>query len=116
MGGRMGLCVVLKALQLKALTYWCIRNIVSAFEHVSGSHSGKKIKKQYDQIVSRYGINDKIYKIVADQAANMKKAFAELKESTHIVSGACEENIIKITQIILEKRRQFDIIEAKKEN
>ena len=47
---------------------------------MSGRHTAKNIKKQYDLIVKRYGIEDKIFKICADQAANMKKALLFLLE------------------------------------
>jgi hypothetical protein len=33
-----------------------------------------KGRKQYDLILNMYSIEEKIFKIVADQAANMKKA------------------------------------------
>lgn len=41
----------------------------------------------------------------------MKKSF----ESTKIVGGASEENIVKITNLLLERRRQLDINESKKQ-
>ena len=37
--------------------------------------------KQYDLILERFGLSDKEYKVVADQAANMKKALENGKES-----------------------------------
>ncbi len=45
----------------------------------------------------------------------MKKSFSNVLESKTIVDGASEDNIIKITNMLLEKRRQLDLIEAKDE-
>ena len=45
----------------------------------------------------------------------MKKSFSNVLESKTIVGGASEDNIIKITNMLLEKRRQLDLIEAKGE-
>ena len=46
-----------------------------AFEFVGGKHTGEAIKSQYDQIVQEFNLVDKTFKIIADQAANVKKAF-----------------------------------------
>ena len=48
-------------------TEWEIVNIPITFEFVSGSHTGKAIKDQYDNIIDKFGIRDKVFKIVADQ-------------------------------------------------
>ena len=45
----------------------------------------------------------------------MKKSFSNVLESKTIVGGASEDNIIKITNMLLEKRRQLDLKEAKDE-
>ena len=44
-----------------------------------GSHAGTSIKNQYNKILKEYKI-ETVYKVVADQAANMKKAFADEPE------------------------------------
>ena len=43
-------------------------------------------------------------KIVADQAANMKKALSDERESNYIVGGACEDNLINLTKLLVERR------------
>jgi hypothetical protein len=73
-----------------------MKTITIAFEYMSGRHTAENIKIQYDMILARFNIQDKIFKIVADQAANMKKSFSNVLESKTIVGGASEDNIIKI--------------------
>jgi len=46
-----------------------------------GRHTGKAIKIDYDQVVKRYGIENKVFKIVCDQAKNVKAAFANVAEA-----------------------------------
>lgn len=82
---------------------------------MTGRHTAPNLKKQYDLIMERFSIQDKIFKVVADQAANVKKSFENYFESTKIVGGACEENIVKITNLLLDRRRQLDLNEAKKQ-
>ena len=57
-------------------------NIPIRFEYVEGRHTGVLIKKQFDSMLDMYDISDKVFKIVADQAANMKKAFKETTSAT----------------------------------
>ena len=45
--------------------------------HNVGRHTGINIKSEYDKVVNFYDINNKVYKVIADQAANMKKAFEQ---------------------------------------
>lgn len=88
---------------------WSIKTINIGFEYVSGSHTGVKIKKQYDEIIKLFDIEDKIFKIVCDQAANNKKAFKETLECTE------DDHIIKITNMLIDKQRKLDMIEEKEE-
>ena len=94
---------------------WSIKTIVIAFEYVIGRHTAVNIKKQFDEGVERYNIQDKIYKVIADQAANMKKALSDVNESTEIIGGANEENIINITKMLIERRRVLDTIQNEKD-
>ena len=45
--------------------------LVISFEYVTGRHTALNIKKQYDIILERFGLTDKVCKVVA---ANIKKA------------------------------------------
>ena len=65
-----------------------MHTIPIAFQYVTGSHTGKAIKSQFDEISKVYGISSKTFKIVADQAANVKKAFSETLEAEDVLSIA----------------------------
>jgi hypothetical protein len=93
-----------------------MRTYVIAFEYVTGRHTAINIKKQYDLILNRFNITDKVFKVVADQAANMKKALEDVTESNTIVGGANEENLISLTKMLVERRRKLDQIEEKKQS
>jgi hypothetical protein len=60
-------------------------------------------------------ITNKIFKVVADQAANMKKALENETESTAISGGANSDNIVALTKLLIERRRKLDNIEEKKQ-
>jgi len=60
-------------------------------------------------------VSDKIFKIVADQAANMKKALSDERESASIASGANDDKIQNLTQLLIERRRKYDLLESKKQ-
>ncbi len=70
-----------------------------AFQHVQGSHTGEAIKLQFDEITKQWGLHSKIFKIVTDQAANMKKAFGDTFES---------EDIISVTKNLLQNQMRLD--------
>ena len=93
-----------------------MRTYVIAFEYVTGRHTAINIKKQYDLILNRFNITDKVFKVVADQAANMKKALEDVTESNTIAGGANEENLISLTKMLVERRRKLDQIEEKKQS
>lgn len=86
---------------------WTMRTILIAFEYVSASHTGDKIKQQYESVIKVYDIDKKIFKIVCDQAANNIKAFKTTLECTD------DDHLIKITTMLLEKQRKLDMIEEK---
>ena len=56
--------------------FWQLRNITIAFLYSPGSHTAINIKKQYDEVIKKYNIEEKVFKIVCDQAANMKKVLS----------------------------------------
>jgi len=62
-----------------------------------------------------YSIKEKIFKIVADQAANMKKALKDIDESSSIAGGANDENIEHLTQLLLDRKKQYDLIQSIKD-
>jgi hypothetical protein len=54
--------------------------------------------------VKKLHIEDKVYKVVAEQAANMKKAFHDTVESNETV------NLIELTKNLLYEQKQRDLI------
>ena len=67
------------------------------------------ILKLYTYVLMHiYGIENKIFKTVADQAANMKKALSDERESTQIQGGANEDNL---TKLIIERNRKLESLE-----
>ncbi len=70
-----------------------------------GRHTGTNIKKEFDKVVKFYEINDKVFKIIADQASNNKKAFGE-----EVQCGISQE-IINATNILLLEMKKSDLAE-----
>ncbi len=60
-----------------------------------------------------FEIEEKVFKIVADQAANMKKAFAEEQEAVDTLSNP-EDFFLMIANDLLINQRRLDIEETKK--
>jgi hypothetical protein len=85
-----------------------------AFEYVTGSHTAVNIKKQYNAILKKYCIEKKIFKTIADQAANMKKALSDVSESNEIVGGVNDDNLINLTKLLIERNRKLDLLEKTK--
>ncbi len=71
-----------------------------------GQHTGVNIKSQYDACLKRVNIQDKVFKIVSDQARNVKKAFSKTFECV---------DIVQITQELLNRQRKVDLIARRKE-
>ena len=66
---------------------------------VSGRHTAENIKKQFNVIRECFNIQNKMFKVVADCVANMKKALNCVEESSSIVSEKGEDNIIRVTEM-----------------
>jgi hypothetical protein len=63
-------------------------------------------RDQFDEIVQDLKIENKAYKIVADQAANVKNAFAEVEEA---------EDPIIIATTLARRQQKIDLIKENKE-
>jgi hypothetical protein len=71
---------------------------------LKGRHFGINIKKEYDEVMKIYDIDKKVFKVVADQAANMKKAFL-----TEYEAGDSDDLQILISDLLLnQKKRRFE--------
>ena len=68
-----------------------------------GRHTGDAIKKHYDETISFFDISSKVFKIIADQGANVKKAFKETRECNK------SDKIINLTKNMLEEQRKIDL-------
>jgi hypothetical protein len=68
-----------------------------------GRHTGDAIKKHYDQTVKFYDISTNVFKIIADQGANVKKAFKETRECDN------SDEIINLTKNMLDEQRKIDL-------
>ncbi len=67
-----------------------MHTIAIDFQHVTGPHTGKAIKKQFEEIAAKFKIRSKVFKIVADQAANVKKAFVDTTQCDDILTLATD--------------------------
>ena len=67
-----------------------------------GRDTGEQIKTSYDQVVKFYDVQNKVFKIVADQGANIKKGFRNERE--------CEQDdeIVKLTNEMLLQQKKKD--------
>ena len=54
---------------------FAVKNGLLAIERFTGSHTGERIAAAFDSVVDKYDLCHKIDHIVADNAANMRKAF-----------------------------------------
>jgi hypothetical protein len=84
----------------------------------SGSHTSELIKKQFDQITNKFQVSEKLFKIVADQAANVKCAFKNTTSSKKIAEHDLEDSdplnfVEKLTFTMLFKQRKAELISEK---
>ena len=87
-----------------------------------GSHTSASIKKQFDEIIDKFEITNRVFKIVADQAANVKCAFknitsvdtrTQLKNNDQDIDQL--EFVEKLTFTMLFKQRKTELL-SQKEN
>jgi hypothetical protein len=48
---------------------------IFVFVYKIGRHSGVNVKDEYDKVVKFHDLKHKVFKVITDQAANMRKAF-----------------------------------------
>ncbi|CAF1194011.1 unnamed protein product [Didymodactylos carnosus] len=54
------------------------KSYLLAFKYLSGSHTGDKLLKEYEAIMAQYDIEQKVVRLVTDNASNNIKAFGSL--------------------------------------
>ena len=86
---------------------WKLHTLAVAFQYVTGKHTGKAIKTQFDVVSKEFEIGDKVFKIVADKAANVKKAFAQTEEAV---------DVIKIATDLVKRQKKLDLIKHQEED
>ena len=91
---------------------WNLHSIPIAFQHVTGPHTGQAIKKQFEEIATNFNIRSKVFKIVADQAANVKNAFKEVIEAEDVLTIACDLIRRQKNQDALDEKERLRLIEA----
>ncbi len=84
--------------------------LIKAFV-LKGTPYCDKIKAQYDDVVRALGIESQIFKVVCDQAANIKKAFSDTTEAEEKNGGL---NLIELGKDLLLQQKQKDNSEKQK--
>ncbi len=94
---------------------WNMLSIPFAFQSVKGSHTA--IKNQFDSVVDEFKLKEKIFKIVADSAANNKRAFKEQPEASdesHILTKLLlkqkKRDLYQATQELLKQKEHIAVI------
>lgn len=61
---------------------WEIKSLLAllACSKMQGRHTGENILAEYEEVISFYGLEDKVFRIVTDNAANMKRGFRDLED------------------------------------
>ena len=57
---------------------WNLESVMLACNQVSGRHTGDNIMMWYDEIISDFGVREKVKHIITDSASNVKKVFLTL--------------------------------------
>lgn len=73
------------------------------YAYTIGRHTGINIKTHYDKVVKLYDISDNIFKVVADQGANVKKGFLQQRECDQ------SDELLRLTSEMLEEQRKKDL-------
>ena len=56
---------------------WEVKSLLIACSQLHGRHTGENIVSEFEEIITRHKLSDKLYKVVTDNASNVKKAFAD---------------------------------------
>ena len=57
---------------------WNLESVMLACNRVTGRHTGDNIMMWYEEIISDFGVREKVKHIITDSASNVKKAFLTL--------------------------------------
>jgi hypothetical protein len=83
---------------------------------IGGSHTGIRIKAQYDKIIKIFDLESKVFKVCADQGANVKKAFKLQKEALHSAKKETnyrveddDDEVINLAEDLLDRVKSKEI-------
>ena len=71
------------------------------FFYFIGRHTGANIKNEYDDVIKFFDLKNKVFKVVTDQAANMKKAFQHETEAAD-----SDELQILVNELLLNQKKE----------
>ena len=99
-----------------SITAWCnFSKLCSNIHKFSNIHTGEAIKYQFTNVAEKWGLTDKVFKIVADQAANFKKSFKDKYESEDIFSMLIDsverKDLIKATKMKSKEEQNMKVIQ-----
>ena len=57
---------------------WEVLSLLISCSQLHGHHTGENILSEFEEVVSRAGISLKVYRVVTDNASNVRKAFESL--------------------------------------
>ena len=57
---------------------WEVLSLLISCSQLHGRHTGENILSEFEEVVSRAGISLKVYRVVTDNASNVRKAFESL--------------------------------------
>ena len=97
---------------------FCMHTYCLGVERMKGSHTADAIYDKFHNILSEFGLHNKVVKVVSDDASNMRKAFelqifseADEKEEPHESDEVVEDADISDADIAasLEKMEQAEV-------
>jgi len=56
---------------------WQLESVLLCCSHLQGRHTGANILAEFEEVAEKYSIVQRIFRVIADNASNMKKAFPE---------------------------------------
>ena len=65
---------------------WEMKTRLLCCKRMIGRHTGENIQMEYDSVLDDYGIAEKVFKAVTDNASNMRKAFSLVPEDSEELS------------------------------
>ena len=76
---------------------WEIKSLLLACSKLQGRHTGENIVAEYEEVISFYGLEDKVFRIITDNAANMKRGFQDLEDrhESQLESDSDSEGLVE---------------------